>query len=57
MSNCGSRKMKKGGAVSPRKQMAMGMEYGGVIAKGVKPPKNMKPPKNASNLKKLQKVK
>jgi len=49
--------MKKGGAVSPRKQMAMGMEYGGVIAKGVKPPKNMKPPKNASNLKKLQKVK
>lgn len=33
MSNCGSRKMKKGGAVSPRKQMAMGMEYGGSVKK------------------------
>ena len=49
--------MMKGGAVSPRKQMAMGMKDGGVIAKGVKPPKNMKPPKNASDLKKLQKFK
>ena len=33
MSNCGSRKMKKGGAVSPRKQMAMGMKYGGSVKK------------------------
>lgn len=33
MSNCGSKKMKKGGAVSPRKQMAMGMKYGGSVKK------------------------
>lgn len=33
MSNCGSRKMKDGGAVSPRKQMAMGMKYGGSVKK------------------------
>ena len=33
MSNCKSRKMKKGGAVSPRKQMAMGMKYGGSVKK------------------------
>lgn len=33
MSNFGSKKMKKGGAVSPRKQMAMGMKYGGSVKK------------------------
>ena len=33
MSNCGSRKMKDGGAVSLRKQMAMGMKYGGSVKK------------------------
>ena len=33
MSNCGSKKMMKGGAVSPRKQMAMGMKYGGSVKK------------------------
>ena len=33
MSNSRSKKMKKGGAVSPRKQMAMGMKYGGSVKK------------------------